>query len=354
VKLVSVLGARPQFVKLAPVAHAALRAGVEHIIIHTGQHYDPMLSDVFFDDLSIPAPDVNLGVGSGSHGAQTGAMLATLDPVFTELAPDWVLVYGDTNSTLAAAISAVKLHIPLAHLEAGLRSFNRRMPEEHNRVLTDHAADLCLAPTAVALGHLADEGLADRSMLVGDVMTDVLLHIRDSVNGAPFALLTPLGIEPKNYYVATVHRAENTDDPKRLRAVVNGLAGLDRPVLLLAHPRLVAKAAEHGVELNAGAIVLHASLRYPDLVAAVQASAGVITDSGGLQKEAFLLRVPCTTVRNETEWVETVELGWNVLANTAEEIRASVARPFPAPTVEAPYGDGAAADRVIAALLNGR
>ncbi|HWV49842.1 MAG TPA: UDP-N-acetylglucosamine 2-epimerase (non-hydrolyzing) [Microbacterium sp.] len=350
-KIVSVVGARPQFVKLAPIHKAATAAGVDHVIVHTGQHYDPMLSDVFFEDLGIGEPDVHLGVGSGSHGVQTGAMLAALDAVFDEHRPDWVLVYGDTNSTVAAALSAVKMHIPVAHLEAGLRSFNRRMPEEHNRVMTDHAADLLLAPTSVAVGHLADEGLADRTVLVGDVMTDVLYDVRAQVQGRAPELLDEYGLQGGDYYVATIHRAENTDDPSRLAEVVAGLARLDRPVILLAHPRVVAKAAAHGISLSQGSLIAHRPLAYPDLIAAVVSSAGVVTDSGGLQKEAFLLGVACTTVRSETEWVETVELGWNVLANTAEEIAAAVSRPRPEPTDAAPYGDGHAAERVVETLL---
>lgn len=344
----SVVGARPQFVKLAPIAHAAREAGVDHVIVHTGQHYDPMMSDIFFSDLGIPAPNVHLGVGSGSHGVQTGAMLAALDAVFLEHAPDWVLVYGDTNSTVAAALGAVKLHIPVAHLEAGLRSFNRRMPEEHNRVLTDHAADLCLAPSQVAMNHLAAEGLAERSVLVGDVMTDVLYSVRDTVIGqaSPFAESLADG----EFFVATIHRAENTDDSERLRNVVDALSRITPPVVLLAHPRLVAKAAEFGIELQTGSIIVRPPLAYPDLISAVLRSRGVITDSGGLQKEAFLLHVPCTTVRRETEWVETVELGWNVLADTADEIATAALRPRPLETDDAPYGDGAAAVRVIAEL----
>ena len=300
-----------------------------------------------------PTPDVHLGVGSGSHGVQTGSMLGAMDAVLDEHRPDWVLVYGDTNSTLAAAISAVKLHYPLAHLEAGLRSFNRRMPEEHNRVLTDHAADLCLAPTEVAMGHLADEGLEGRSVLVGDVMTDVLFQVRDRLTGATSVLVRELGLTPGEFHVATIHRAENTDDPDRLAEIARSLAALDHPVILLAHPRVVAKAATHGIPLTQGSLVAHSPLAYPDLIAATLASRSVITDSGGLQKEAFLLRVPCTTVRPETEWVETVELGWNVLANTPAEITAAVSRPAPQPTEAAPYGDGHAAERVIEVLLGG-
>lgn len=347
----SVVGARPQFVKLAPIAHALDAAGHEHVIVHTGQHYDPMLSDVFFRDLGIAEPNAHLGVGSGSHGVQTGAMLAQMDEVLTKFEPDCVLVYGDTNSTLAAAVSAVKLHYPVAHLEAGLRSFNRAMPEEHNRVLTDHASDLCLAPTEVAMQHLATEGLADRAVLVGDVMTDVLFQVRDAVLAA--GSKNPLGdiIAPGGYYVATIHRAENTNDRERLREVTEALAAADRPVVLLAHPRVRAKAVEHGISLNSGALITGDPLAYPELIAAVLGSAGVVTDSGGLQKEAFLLRVPCTTVRRETEWVETIELGWNILANSSDEIIAALIRPEPSATTAAPYGDGHAAERAVNALL---
>ena len=348
-RILSVVGARPQFVKLAPIDHAARAAGVEHVIVHTGQHYDPMLSDVFFTELGISAPDVHLGVGSGSHGVQTAAMLGQLDAVITEHAPDWVLVYGDTNSTIAAALSAVKMHVPVAHLEAGLRSFNRRMPEEHNRVLTDHAADVLLAPTEVAMSHLAAEGLASRSVLVGDVMTDVLFKTRDELSG-PSVLLEELGLAPGDFQVATIHRADNTDNPARLREIITALGSLEQPTVLLAHPRLVARAAEAGIDLATGTLIPRAPLAYHELLAAVLASRHVITDSGGLQKEAFLLQVPTTTIRTETEWVETVELGWNVLTPDVADVSAAVTRPRPATTDAAPYGDGYAAQRVIEAL----
>ena len=348
-RILSVVGARPQFVKLAPIAHECRRRRVEHVIVHTGQHYDPMLSDVFFSDLGIPDPDVHLGVGSGSHGQQTGAILGAMDAVLVEHRPDWVLVYGDTNSTLAGALSAVKLHLPVAHLEAGLRSFNRRMPEEHNRVLTDHAADLLLAPTQAAMDHLAAEGLADRSVRVGDVMVDVLMLVREGLADTG-AVLERLGLEAGGFSVATIHRAENTDDPERLAAIVSALQEVDHPVVLLAHPRLRARAAEHDLDLDGGSLTARNPLAYPDLVAAVDAARGVITDSGGLQKEAFVLRTPCTTVRTETEWVETVELGWNVLAQPGPQVAAAASRPRPAPTEAAPYGRGAAASATLDAL----
>ncbi len=347
-KVVSIVGARPQFVKLAPVAEALAAAGDEHLIVHTGQHYDARMSDVFFADLAIPEPGVHLGVGSGSHGVQTGAMLAALDGVLAEHRPDWVLVYGDTNSTLAGALAAVKLHLPVAHLEAGLRSFNRRMPEEHNRVLTDHAADLLLAPTQVAMGHLADEGLAARSVLVGDVMTDVCLRVRDAVAATPPEL--PEGVAAGSYVVATIHRAENTDDPARLRAIVAALAALDVPVLLLAHPRLVARCAGQGLSLETGALRTRPPLDYPGMVRAVVHARGVVTDSGGLQKEAYLLGVPCTTLRTETEWVETLENGWNVLDPDLSLVAGSAARPAPTAPRGRPYGAGDAAPRVVEEL----
>lgn len=348
-RVMSVVGARPQFVKLAPVAEALAAADVEHVIVHTGQHYDPGMSDVFFADLRIPEPDVHLAVGSAGHGRQTAAMLDGLEQVMLDDRPDWVLVYGDTNSTLAAAVAAVKIHVPVAHLEAGLRSFNRRMPEEHNRVLTDHAADLLLAPTEVAMGHLAREGLAARAVLVGDVMTDVCLRVRDAVLAA--GLEPPLGLPVGGYLLATVHRAENTDDPERLRAVVDALAAAPVPVVLTAHPRLRDRCAAHGIALERGALRVVEPLPYPAMVGAVLGSRGVVTDSGGLQKEAFLLGRTCTTIRTETEWVETLAGGWNVLVPDLVDLGARATRPAPEVAPGTPYGDGAAARAVVRELV---
>ena len=351
VRILSVVGARPQFVKLAPIAAAVAAAGPEHVIVHTGQHYDPELSDVFFSGLGIPQPDERLHVGSGSgHGVQTGAMLAALDPILAKYAPDWVLVYGDTNSTIAGALSAVKLHLPLAHLEAGLRSFNRRMPEEHNRVLTDHAADLLLAPTSQAVEHLEREGLGERTVLVGDVMVDACLRARDLAVGS---LEAPApGVDPERpHLLATIHRAENTDDRERLASIIDALAALPIPVALLAHPRLRARAAEYGIELDRGSLHVGAPLPYAQLVAAVSGSAGVVTDSGGLQKEAYILARPCTTVRTETEWVETLVDGWNVLTEpTAATFAELATRPVPGTPPGRPFGDGQAATRVVSEL----
>lgn len=350
-KVLSVVGARPQFVKLAPIAAAMKSAGVEHIIVHTGQHYDVNMSDVFFQDLGIPSPDEHLAVGSATHGRQTGQMLAAMDEVLEKHRPDWVLVYGDTNSTAAGALSAAKMHIPVAHLEAGLRSFNRDMPEELNRIVTDHIAEVCLAPTQVAMKHLASEGLRQRSVLVGDVMTDVLLQVQARVASEP--LPTSVPFKEKGYRIATLHRPSNTDDPARLRAIIDAIATLNLPTVLLAHPRLQSRAKSAGIELTMSNIVVAEPLAYPELIRAVAGSAGVITDSGGLQKEAFLLRIPTVTVRTETEWVETVDLGWNTLCPQPACIRDAFSVQ-PVATNAQPYGDGHAAQRVVEVLARHR
>lgn len=353
-KVLSVVGARPQFVKLGPIsAEFGAAEDIDHIIVHTGQHYDPLMSDVFFTDLGIPTPDVHLGIGSGSHGVQTGAMLGALDAVLDEHRPDWTLVYGDTNSTVAAALAAVKLHLPVAHLEAGLRSFNRKMPEEHNRVLTDHASDLLLAPTEVAMRHLEREGIGARATNVGDVMTDVCLRMRDAVASTETVL--PDGVEPSAPYVlATIHRPANTDHVGRLDDVISALRALPCPVVVVAHPRLVARVAAFGLELSGGAIHTVAPLPYPQMVRMVMGATGVVTDSGGLQKEAFLLGVPCTTLRTETEWVETLEGGWNVLDPGLTSLCSLAMRTVPLTARAHPYGDGRAAAYVTAALRGWR
>lgn len=343
VHVLSVVGARPQFVKLAPVAEALALVGARHTVVHTGQHYDAAMSAAFFADLHLPTPDVHLGVGSAPHGVQTASILASLEPVLARTRPDWVLVYGDTNSTLAAALAAVKLGLSLAHLEAGLRSGNRAMPEEHNRVLTDHAADLLLAPSRNAVEQLAREGLASRCRLVGDVMVDVCLRVAASVEPVRSA---------GDVLLATVHRAENTDDPVRLRMVLDGLARLPLAVLLPVHPRLRDRARSAGLSLDAGALRPVEPLPYRRLIGTVLASAGVVTDSGGLQKEAHVLGVPCTTLRSETEWVETLEGGWNVLAPDPCRLGEVVMRARPGGKPPRPYGDGDSAARVVAELAS--
>ena len=309
-KIVSVVGARPQFVKLAAL-HRVLSQSVNHTIIHTGQHYDPMLSDIFFSDLEIPQPEANLSAGSGSHASQTASIIAALEPVLEKLDPTWLVVYGDTNSTIAASLVGAKLGLRVAHLEAGLRSFNRAMPEEVNRVLTDHASDLCLAPSVTAIGNLEKEGLLDRSVMVGDVMVDVLY---DTLN--KLEILLDKSERPKGQYLlATIHRQENMEDEGVLRAVFATLDTMPRPVRRFAHPRLRERMGRFSINtVEYPNVRFLEPIAYPALIREVANAAGVLTDSGGLQKEAFLLRTPCVTLRAETEWPETIELGWNRLA----------------------------------------
>ncbi len=341
------VGARPQFVKLAPVVAAMSAAGVDHTIVHTGQHYDAHMSDAFFDGLGLPTPDHNLAIGSASHGAQTGRMLTAVESVLMDAPPDWVLVYGDTNSTLAAAIAAVKLGIPTAHLEAGLRSYNRAMPEEVNRVLTDHAADLLLTPTDHATSNLHREGLGDRTVQVGDVMADLCLQAVSEPDRGATATSGP-------FVVATIHRASNTDDPVQLTRIVKALSGVPARVLLLGHPRLVAAAARSGLTLGVGAIELMEPQPYLQTMRLIRAASGVVTDSGGLQKEAFLLGTPCLTIRTETEWPETLEDEWNILDPLADRVRTQAIRIRPSEPKARPFGDGTAAVRVVEALQGSR
>jgi UDP-GlcNAc3NAcA epimerase len=355
VKVLTVLGARPQFVKAAAVSRALAQAGVDEVLVHTGQHHDANMSDVFFSELGIPAPAHHLGVAGGSHGAMTGRMLERVEEVLLAERPDWVLVYGDTNSTLAGALAAVKLHLPVAHVEAGLRSFNRRMPEEVNRVLTDHAADLLFAPTEAAVANLRAEGIdGERVRQVGDVMYDAALHYgAEAERGSD--VLSRLGLAPGGYALSTVHRAENTDDPARLRAVFAGLARLARelPVVLPLHPRTRGALERAGAPVDTAGLRIVDPVGYLDMVMLEKHAALVATDSGGVQKEAFFYRVPCVTLRDETEWVELVELGWNRLASPADA--AAVARALLAAlgtrgAEGAPYGDGTTARQVAAAL----
>jgi len=353
VKVISVVGARPQFVKLAPIDHAFKKAGIEHLIAHTGQHYDPEMSQSFFDELQISPPDFNLGVGSGSHAEQTGDMMIKLEKIFLETSPDLVLLYGDTNSTLAGAIAAVKLKIKIAHLEAGLRSFNRAMPEEHNRILTDHAADLLLAQTDVAIKHLTKEGLAEKSAMVGDVMVDVCLQtkVRVTSNRPEFGPeISSVNLVNGEYFVATIHRAENADDTTRIKAIIESMQGLPAPVILITHPRLAAKAAALGINLSSGSVTSVKSVSYGQMVYLVANARGVITDSGGLQKEAYIIGTPCTTIRTETEWPETLVDGWNTLSEP-NDLAKNALRSKPTSPTTLPYGDGHAAERVAKVLL---
>jgi len=316
-KIATVVGARPQFIKCAPVSREFRNISTE-LLIHTGQHYDGNMSQVFFHELDIPKPDYNLGVGSGPHGAQSAEMLKRIEVVLLKEEPDYVVVYGDTNSTLAGALAAAKLHIPVAHVEAGLRSFNRRMPEEINRVITDHLSSLLFCPTETAVKNLAREGISKGVKLVGDVMYDALLfNIRVAVEKS--TILKQLQLQPKAYYLATVHRSENTDDPERLQAIIQALEKISaiHPVIWPVHPHTQRVLGSH----NFSCITNHSLHRidpvsYLDMLLLEKEAKVILTDSGGLQKEACWLGVPCVTLREESEWVETVQAGGNMLAGT--------------------------------------
>jgi UDP-GlcNAc3NAcA epimerase len=349
-KVVTVAGARPQFIKAAPVSRALRTKHVE-VLIHTGQHYDYGMSQVFFDELQMPEPDANLGVGSGSHAWQTGEMLIGLEKVLVAERPDWVLVYGDTNSTLAGALAAAKLRIPVAHVEAGLRSFNRAMPEEHNRVLADHCSDLLFCPTQTAVDNLAREGITRGVHLVGDVMYDAALqHGEIARQRSP--IVEEQHLSRGAYALATIHRPYNADDPSRLCDILAAFAALDMPIVFPIHPRTRDLLASIGSPQSAiGNLQSVNPLGYLDMLALEQAAALILTDSGGVQKEAYFFGVPCVTLRPETEWVETVAAGWNRLAwgDAAAVVRAARG-PWPAEPPAPIFGDGHAAERIVEIL----
>jgi UDP-GlcNAc3NAcA epimerase len=347
--ILHVVGARPHFPKLAPVSRALLARGHRETIVHTGQHYDLEMSDAFFNDLELPRPQHNLGIGSSSHGMQTGQMLVALEPVLLEVSPDVVLVYGDTNSTLAGAIAAAKLGIPVAHVEAGLRSYDKSMPEELNRILTDHSSTLLFCPTETATNNLAREGIVEGVHMIGDVMHDALLQALPLARER-LEVLATLGVEPKKFVLATVHRAANTDDPARLSSICASLNSLDEFVVFPVHPRTKARIAELGVSFGPH-VRLVAPLSYLEMLAVEENARHVLTDSGGVQKEAFLLRTPCVTVREETEWPETLADGWNVLAGVEPRtILAALRRPQPVSTPAPVFGDGHAAEVIVSVL----
>lgn len=346
--VMTVVGARPQFIKLAPFSAELRRRGHRESIVHTGQHYDEGMSARFFAELGIPEPDVNLAVGSGAHGAMTARALEGIEREILGRRPDVVVVFGDTNSTLAGALAAAKLHVPAAHVEAGLRSFAREMPEEINRIVADHTCDLLLAPNEVAMRNMAAEGLATRSVLAGDIMVDALLSVRGRAP-ASAEVLERLGVAAGAYMLLTVHRASNTDDPERLRRIFEGVRGGPTMVFPM-HPRTRAVLEDSGIELPGNVRVVE-PLGYIDVVALQRDAEAVVTDSGGLQKEAYLLETPCITLRGETEWVETVEFGWNVLVGAdAGRIANAIASPPRGATHPAVYGDGTAAATMVSAI----
>jgi UDP-GlcNAc3NAcA epimerase len=350
-RVVTVIGNRPQFVKAAAVSRR-LRAGHDELLVHTGQHHDDELSTIFVEELGVPRPERELGIHGGTNTEQTARMLAALGPMLAEERPDVVLVYGDTNSTLAGGLAAAQARVPVAHVEAGMRSFDRAMPEELNRVLTDHLSDLLLCPSETAVENLEREHVAGRVELVGDVMVDValLFQPRALADDGP---LERAGVAPGEYALATAHRAGNVDDPARLRRLVDLLLALPLPVVLPLHPRTRARLETAGWlgELeDAPGVRLQPPLGYVEFTALLARARAVLTDSGGVQKEAYLAGVPCVTLRDTTEWVETVQAGWNVLVDLDAEAALAALDRRPPPERPELYGDGQAGARVVAAL----
>lgn len=362
-KLLTIIGARPQFIKAAPFSEEFRKDNVE-ILVHTGQHYDANMSDIFFDELGIPKPDYNLGVGSGSHGKQTANMLEGIEDILLKEKPDGLLVYGDTNSTLAGALAASKLHIPVYHVEAGLRSYNKLMPEEQNRILTDHISDMLLCPTQTAVDNLKKEGVTARVVNTGDIMYDTVLRNigianEKYSNGLWFDEIVRENGEISKltenaYYLATIHRAENTDNPNKLSDIFKAFSELDKPVLLPLHPRT--RKLIESLEVDMKNIIIIKPVGYLLMLYLTSNAYMVVTDSGGLQKEAYFLKTPCTTLRDQTEWIETLENSWNVLSKIdVKEIKSKVQRELTCLKHPQPksFGEGNAALKICEAIVNG-
>ncbi len=354
-KIVTIIGARPQFIKAAAVSRALREeyaSDLDEVLVHTGQHYDENMSSVFFEELEILEPSYNLGISGGDHGEMTGRMLEAIEKVLLEEKPDWVLVYGDTNSTLAGALAAAKLHIPIAHVEAGLRSFNMKMPEEINRILTDRVSSLLFCPTEVAVANLTGEGILDGVLNVGDVMYDVALFYGEK-SATASSIQSRLDLDRSRYALATCHRAENTDDPVRLENIVSALAKIaeQMPVVFPLHPRTKKLIKANNLEHFLDPLKVLEPLSFLDMVALERDAGVVLTDSGGVQKEAFFYDIPCITMRDETEWVETVEAGWNTLAGASKTAIVEAADAALAGSARSkkimPYGDGRAAQAIL-------
>jgi UDP-N-acetylglucosamine 2-epimerase (non-hydrolysing) len=349
-KLLSIIGARPQFIKCAPLSRT-LRKDHQEILVHTGQHYDQNMSDVFFSELNIPKPDYNLAIGSASHGEQTGQMLIEIEKVIQKEEPDMVLVYGDTNSTIAGALAASKVHIPVAHVEAGLRSFDRTMPEEINRVLTDHVSDLLFCPTETAVKNLKAEGITTGVHNVGDVMMDAVLY-NSKIAEEKSTILADLDLNAGQYLLATVHRASNTDSRQNLTSIINAFVGCGETIVFPVHPRTAKYMKQYGLWEKASAnLVLTEPVGYLDMLKLTGSAKKVLTDSGGLQKEACMLGVPCITLRENTEWVETVEAGWNVLVGAENGEIFKQIREFEGAAVKTDaFGCGDACEKILEKL----
>lgn len=345
-KIISTVGARPQFVKMVAIHKAILEyPEIEHIILHTGQHYDNNMSKIFFKELQIPHPSYNLEIGSGSHGLQTGLMLKKIESVLIKEKPEWVLLYGDTNSTLAGALAASKLHIKIAHIEAGLRSFNRKMPEEINRIATDHISDILLAPTQNAMSLLEKEGLKEKSYFVGDVMYDSILFFKELAERKyKIENITSL----KNFYLGTIHRAENTNDINKLRSIFEAFSELDLPIILPLHPRT--KKIIKKIKFSENVKIIE-PVGYLKMILLLKNCRKVLTDSGGLQKEAYFLKKPCITLRNETEWVETLEDNWNFVVCTDKKLILEKVKNKDFGKHKNCFGDGKAAEKIVKLIL---
>ena len=362
-KIITIVGARPQFIKAAMISRAVIRhnqqckkAEIEEYILHTGQHYDTEMSDIFFSQMQIPQPAWQLQCGQGSHASMTARMLVEIEEILLTNAPDYVLVYGDTNSTLAGALAAAKLHIPVAHVEAGLRSFNKQMPEEINRILTDHLSETLFCPTSAAIRNLRNEGISAGIHHVGDVMYDAAL-VFATIAQQSSTILASLQLKPKQFYLCTIHRAENTDDGGRLLSIIRALTAIataDCPVVWPLHPRTQASIVKYNLAFHLSAnpaVQLIKPVHYVDMVQLEKQAFTILTDSGGIQKEAYFHRTPCVTLRDETEWVETVVSGWNQLAgHQTEQIIRCLRNPTPKSDIQE-YGSGDAADKAVTILL---
>ncbi|ANB61154.1 non-hydrolyzing UDP-N-acetylglucosamine 2-epimerase [Anoxybacteroides amylolyticum] len=348
-KIVTILGARPQFIKAAPVSRV-LRKKHTEIIVHTGQHYDANMSDIFFEELNIPKPDYHLGVGSGTHGKQTGEMMIKLEEIVLNEQPDYVLVYGDTNSTLAGALVAAKLHIPVIHVEAGLRSFNKKMPEEINRIMTDHVSEFLFCPTDTAVENLKNENITRNVLNIGDVMYDAVLYNKELAQEKS-TILADLRLEAKQYHLITIHRAENTDDVQNMKNILEAFAQIEEVKVWPMHPRTKHKLASYGLRVDTiPNLKVIEPVGYLDMLTLECNAKKIITDSGGVQKEAYFMQVPCVTVREQTEWVETLETEANILVGTdVEKIVAAVKKDV-RPVYSEVFGDGKAAEKIVEAI----
>jgi UDP-GlcNAc3NAcA epimerase len=356
-KILTIIGTRPQFIKAAPVSKALKERGIKEFVLHTGQHYDPSMSAIFFEELNLEKPDLNLHINGGKHGQQTGRMLESIEEVLIKEKPDRVLVYGDTNSTLAGALAAAKLHIPLVHVEAGLRSFNKKMPEEVNRILTDHLSSLLFTPTKIATQNLKREGFSEEMIQeVGDVMYDAVLHFNPMAEKKKNLILEKFSLQEKEYYLATIHRAENTDSPQNLERIFNAFEDIGKKIVLPVHPRTKEKI--NIKKIRNENLILIDPVGYLEMQVLTRHASLVLTDSGGLQKEAYFLGSPCITLRDQTEWVELVDCGWNKLIAVNHNLTQDLKEW--APLMEKRnllekkdfYGDGDASKKIATFLSN--